>query len=95
MAQWWSAFSDAKVTVAEVIDSACEQDTISYGGNAKFVRGAFRGAVLAAAGRGGAVNAKALGHWLKGHKDRIVGDVRLEQVGSRQNVSLWRLVKDY
>ena len=63
--------------------------------SAKFARRLFHDALLAVAGRGGAVNARALGHWLKGHKARIIGEVRVEQAGSRQNVSLWRLVKTY
>jgi hypothetical protein len=62
--------------------------------NGRFARAPFRDALLAVAGRGGAVNVKTLGRWLLRNKGRIVGGVRLEQAqGRRNNAAVWRLLK--
>jgi hypothetical protein len=92
--QWWGEFDNERVTAAEVIDRACESELLS-GDNARFVRVPFRDALFAVAGRGGAVNAKALTTWLKKNKDRTVGEIRIRQVdGKRHNAALWRLSKE-
>jgi putative DNA primase/helicase len=91
--QWWDVFEGVKITVAEVIIAACEQESTMYG-SGKFTRPLFRDALLAVAGRGGAVNSRALGEWLSGNKGRIAGGFRFEIDEKKQRgAAVWQLVK--
>ena len=93
MAQWWDTFGNDNVIAADVIQSACEQESSGYG-NGKFIRPLLRDALLAVAGRGGSVNSRALGEWLSGNKGRIADGRCFEIDEKKQNgVAVWRLVE--
>ena len=91
MAAWRHAFGGEGVTAGEVMKKAIEQERVGVEGRFEFVNEDLREALLAAAGRSGAINTRALGNWLSANMRRIVDNGRFEQVGTRQGVAVWRL----
>jgi hypothetical protein len=85
-AQWYAEIGPEVVTVADVIRRAIDMRQ----GN-EFVRPDLREALLAVAGRGGALNSRALGNWLSSQKDRIVDGFSFTRMGDRQGVAAWEL----
>ena len=93
VAQWQDIIGTDKATVADVVAIACAQDGAIFGGSYSFTHGEFREALLAGAGRGGAINTKALGKWFTCVKGRIEDGVRFEPAGEKKHAILWRLVR--
>jgi hypothetical protein len=79
------------VTSAGIIKQATETREGSYGGKSELVRPEFRDALMAVAGRGGALNGRALGNWLESQKDRIIDGLQFVRMGERQGVAVWAL----
>jgi putative DNA primase/helicase len=93
MSAWREAIGPEHITVARVIKTATEQRRAdSYEGRVEFVNEGLREALLVVAGRGGAINSRALGYWLSAHQGRIVDGSRFEQYGTRDGVTVWGLV---
>jgi putative DNA primase/helicase len=87
--QWRAVIRSESVTVAQVIKQASETRLSSDG--SEFVHPDFRDALLAVAGRRGAINSRSLGNWLAAHKDRIVSGSWFADMGTRQNAAVWSL----
>ena len=85
MANWREIIGPEKVTVADVIAKAIEKTPQAQ---------EFREALLAIAGVKGAINARALGLWLSGVKNRIVEGAKFVSLGARHKVALWQLSTD-
>jgi len=87
MGQWCSAIGTIQsVTVAEVIRQATETHPDGELANAD-----FRDALMAVAGRSGALNGRALGNWLQSQQGKIVDGLRFVRMGSRLGVAVWAL----
>jgi putative DNA primase/helicase len=84
-AQWEAEIGPETVTVAEVIRRAIEMR------HGELVRPDLREALLVVAGKGGALNSRALGNWLSSQKDRIVDGFCFTRMGDRQGVAAWAL----
>jgi putative DNA primase/helicase len=92
MSAWRETFAREPLTVSQVIKAATEQTrSDSFDGRFEFSNEALREALLTVAGRGGAINSRALGHWLSANKSRIVDGDRFEQFGTRQGAAVWAL----
>ena len=95
MFAWREAFHGQNVTVATVIKAACEQQRAdTFDGRFEFVNEDLREALLNVAGRGGAINNRALGNWLSSNKGRIINGLRFEHMGERGGIAVWALVAD-
>jgi putative DNA primase/helicase len=70
--KWETVIGSRSVTTLEVIENAAKQTGPLSPDGKKFVNDAFREALLAVAGNGGAIDSRRLGTWLGGIKDRIV-----------------------
>ena len=79
---------------ADVVKKAIEQGHTGFDGRLEFVNEDLREALLTVAGRGGAINSRALGSWLSANKSRIVDSARFEHFGTRQGAAVWALVTD-
>jgi putative DNA primase/helicase len=90
MSAWREAFPLENVRAADLIKKASEQRE-SYDSR-DFVNVDLREALLAVAGRGGAMTGLALGKWLSANKGRIAGGMRIEHVGERNKAAVWALV---
>lgn len=88
---WSDIFGSVKVSVSELVEKASQCDRNSA--SSEYANPQLRDALLAVAGRGGAINAKSLGKWLKRYKGKIVNGFKIEQREHRLGVSLWELVK--
>jgi hypothetical protein len=64
-----------------------------YLGEKEFLYPDLREALLAVAGRGGAINGQALGNWLGRNRGRIIGGFKLERHSIVQGNTTWQLVK--
>lgn len=94
-ASWREAFGHEQVTAAQVIKKAIEQRRAdTYESHFEFVSDNLREALMVVAGRGGAINSRALGEWLSASKDKVVDGARFRQMGTRSNVTVWALVDD-
>jgi putative DNA primase/helicase len=92
--QWRSVIGPEPVSVRALIDRVTKtQQTGGYLGKEEFAYPAFREALLAVAGRGGAINGQALGNWLGRNRGRIVAGFKLERHGIVQGNTTWKLVK--
>ena len=70
-ASWREAFGHEQVTAAQVIKKAIEQRRAdTYESHFEFVSDNLREALMVVAGRGGAINSRALGEWLSASKTR-------------------------
>lgn len=92
MGQWRAAVDNQNVTSAEIIKLATETCEGGYGGKFELVRADFRDALMGVAGRGGALNSRALGNWLESQKDRIIDGHQFVRMGNRQGVAVWALM---
>ena len=94
MGQWREAFGVFEsATAAEAIReaTATEPDPTEPPGKFGLVRPDFRDALMTAAGRGGQISGRALGHWLQARAGRIVDGMRFERMGDRSGVAVWAL----
>ena len=91
MGQWRAAVGNQNLTSAEIIRRATETCEGGYGGKFELARAEFRDALMAVAGRGGALNGRALGNWLESQKDRIIDGLQFVRMGNRQEVAVWAL----
>jgi hypothetical protein len=90
MGAWREVIGREQVTVAEVIKTASKREPPA----GDFENEGLRDALMAIAGKGGAINSRALGHWLSKYAGRIVGGFRFHACGERHKVSVWRLSAD-
>lgn len=92
--QWRSVLGPEPVSVRALIDRATRTHQAGgYFGKEAFVYPDFRKALLAVAGRGGAINGQGLGNWLGRNRGRIIGGFKLERHGIVQGNTTWKLVK--
>ena len=91
MSQWKETICAERVSVAEVIRRATETRVDGYGGKPEFVHAEFHDALMTVAGRGGAVNGRALGRWLQARADRIVDGARIVRGELRSGVATWSI----
>ncbi len=106
LAVWRDEFGDAPQTSSGVIETAnATIATPEPGTSGHFVRThvhpALRNALLAVAGRSGAIDVRVLGKWLGSYKDRVINlseddgaadRVALEQAGILDGYQQWRVV---
>ena len=83
MGQWRAAVGGQNATAADIIREAID--------TSDGVKSDLREALMAVAGRGGALSGKALGIWLQAHQDRIVDGLYFARMGERQGVAVWAL----
>ena len=89
-AQWSAVIGPEPVTAAEAIGKAIEmRRSYDDGGGNEFVHADFREALVAVAGKAGALSTRLLGMWLMERQDRIVDGLRFVKVGDRNKVALW------
>jgi putative DNA primase/helicase len=85
---WLDIFQETAITAAEVILRAKEQAVL--GG---YVHEDLRNALLTVAiGKGGEVDARRLGNWLRVHRDRVLGRRCLQRTG-HGHAARWRVVR--
>jgi hypothetical protein len=83
---WWTRFKDEQKTVSDLV-RAVE-------GGPQDGDDPLRDSLRAiGTGRGGTLDPRRIGHWLQSHDHRVESGVRLERVGERQGVALWRLIQ--
>jgi len=92
MGQWSAAVGNHQnVTSAEIIKLATE--TREVFGRFELVRADFRDALMAVAGRSGALNGRVLGNWLESKQNTIVDGLQFVRMGTRQGVAVWALME--
>lgn len=83
---WWGRFEDHEATVHDAIEAA--NDRVDSRGPPLLE------AFLAVAGdRGGTVNARRLGHWLRRHAGRILSEMKIERGRDSSGSARWRIEK--
>jgi putative DNA primase/helicase len=88
--QWAAVVGAERVVGGDVIKRANARHS-TYEGN-EFLNPEFREALLAVAGRGGTISARALGKWLGANQDRIVDGLSFKHCGTRQGAAVWSLL---
>ncbi len=91
---WRATILEDRVTVADVIRRATEARSDGFSARPELINAEFHDALLVVAGRGGALNARALGQWLTARADRIVDGAHFVKVGTRRGVPLWAVRAD-
>jgi len=91
MGQWFEAAHSQNVTSAEIIKLATETRENAYGSKFEPVRPDFRDALMEVAGRGGALNGRALGNWLEAKQNTIIDGLQFVRMGNRKGVAVWAL----
>jgi putative DNA primase/helicase len=92
MGEWGAAFQSRNVTIAEVIREATAVSEPEYGGRPEPANPSLRDALMDIAGRGGAINARALGAWLSSKLNTIVDGRQFARMGERRSVAVWALL---
>ena len=91
--QWRTVIGARPVTVRELIDLATKTHQAGgYLAEKELHYPDFREALLAVAGRGGAINGQALGNWLGRNRGRIIGRLKIERHGVCQGNAKWQLM---
>lgn len=88
---WNRAFGTDRTTVKAALATANATTPQPYSGKSVLANPDLHDALLAVAGRGGALNNRALGKWLGQYRNRIVGGFRLTQDGVTDGSASWRL----
>ncbi|WP_372624707.1 hypothetical protein [Falsiroseomonas sp.] len=96
MQQWQAVIGCGATSVREIIELATEfssNGSMGFGapGRADFRHPDLREALLAVAGRGGAINGARLGKWLGTNADRIVGGLVIRRGSMSTGVQQWVL----
>jgi hypothetical protein len=96
MQQWQAVSGCGATSVREIIELATEfnsNGSMGFGapGRAEFRHPDLREALLAVAGRGGAINGARLGKWLGTNADRIVGGLVIRRGSMSTGVQQWVL----
>ena len=98
MGQWREIIGREQVTGADIIKKAIEMTggDSCYGGDTRpeFKHPDFREALLAVAGRNGAINSRSLGEWIRSQAESRIEGFRFVETGSRQGVALFALWPD-
>jgi hypothetical protein len=94
MGEWDAAFHSRHVTVAEVIRGATEMRESDYGGKPEIALPDFRDVLMDIVGRGGVLNARALGNWLSSKQNTIVDGRQFARMGERDGVAVWALKEE-
>lgn len=93
LTHWRAGIGTDPITVRRVIEKANKQSAPGGMGFAtEYDLPDLREALLSVAGRGGAINSKALGRWLKANSKRIVGGASFEASGAiYDGAAMWQL----
>ncbi len=86
LAAWHTRFADNEVTVSDAIAAANETEVIDP--RAPPLLEAFK---TIAGDRGGTVNARRLGHWLRRHTGRILDGKKIERGPQKDGSGRWRV----
>jgi putative DNA primase/helicase len=86
MGAWFDRFGDKETTVADAITAALDAHDLK----AVPLLEAFR---IVAGDRGGTVNARRLGHWLRRHAGRILSGRKIERGLESNHVARWRVAE--
>jgi hypothetical protein len=94
--QWRAIIGDRPVSASEIIERATRQRTAVLAGRVgcparEYSQPDFRQALLAVAGKGGAVDPQRFGLWLAANKDRVVQGHRIVRQGFSGGAMKWRL----
>jgi len=85
---WHAHFESAQVTAAELVRAATPKDVYGSGDDRT---AALRDALFEVAGRHEGINTHVLGNYLQANAMRIEGSLRIERMGTRSGVVLWRV----
>jgi putative DNA primase/helicase len=84
LSAWWSRFEDLDVRVSEVMSASEDKIDTRAGPLLEALR-------TVAGDRGGTVNARRLGHWLRRHAGRILEQRKFERGGDKNGSATWRV----
>jgi hypothetical protein len=93
MAQWADVLGEERVTTRELIEKATERQWAGPFNREEFRYPDFREALLAVAGKGGAINGRSLGIWLGSINGRVVAGRKIADGGVIHGSRTWRLEK--
>jgi hypothetical protein len=92
LTHWQAVIGACRVSVAELIKTANKRDTSKFGREVpEYEHEELREALLAVAGRGGAISAQRLGIYLGSVQGRIVEGRLIEKAGLSGGVVQWRV----
>jgi putative DNA primase/helicase len=85
---WLGAFPSGEATAAEVVSASLDS---MMNGTVKTHPELYDAMQMVCAEK---INSRRLGYWLRSHRDRIVDDMRLEQVGvdGTSKITKWKIV---
>ncbi len=95
MTEWQREFGSDATHAKDVVAKANSTVTDIGSGRQVLAKPDLHSALLAVAGKGGAINNQAFGTWLGKQRDRVVGldggKVRLTESGKTEGRAMWKL----